>query len=715
MTKGRTGVRAGEPEARREEARAHRIALVRKRDGRVVPFRPQKIADAVLKAMEAAGEPDPGFATEIAVIVELSLLEGLPAREVAPAGAQPAIPHIEAIQDLVECALMELGRPAVAKAYILHRDLRARMRSAVQVHRSDALRSPVRVREREGISSWSKGRIVAALMEEAELAREAAEAVAGAVERRVFASGLKRVTTGLIRELVSGELFERGWIRALSAARVVGLARHDVRRLLQGFPVGDGRIPELGSRGETAPGEGDRLHRTLAGELLTRYALESVLPEGPSELHRSGDIHVVGLDQLTRPLSLCVEAELLAGGGEPSRSAYSVLDGVARLAPSVARTLVLEHPGAVLSPLARATREHSPHGLSAWLQALAALAQASGTRVDLGGSGPRFGAFTARLVEELGELPDGPFAPVLQLEGGELEALLREREDLGFLVDRLLARGRLWPAWNGEEELHAGPGCVRRRNEPGVIACGAAVALNLPRLARRAGAFREELFQGGLAELAQAAVEIARALRASLAEALPRPGGLHARTSFAIVPVGLREALLVLGDGTIDPEQGASILGVLGEAARRFNREDLVEAVPCPFFGGQAALRFACLDARSARAEGARQDWLFDEAGAEAELRAYGSGFRLWPAGGQAPGRPEAEALRTVPAGALSFEDLALPGDGGEELPHLDAWRRFEVLRRAHAGEIAVELFPRRRPLEAQAGSPRHSPLRPLV
>ncbi len=657
------------------------IACVRKRDGRVVPFQRQKITEAVLRAMEAAGEPDPAFAAEVAGIVELSLAETL---ERGNTGGERAIPEIEAVQDLVERVLMELGRPASAKACILHRDLRARVRATLCVHRSDALRSPVRVREREGVSSWSKGRIVAALMQEAELARESAEEVAAAVEQRVFASGLKRVTTGLVRELVAGELFERGWIRALSAARVVGLARHDVRALLGGFPLHPWSLP---ARSEPAQALRDR----LAGELLARYALENVLPEGPGELHRSGDLHVVGLGELVRPLSLCVAAELLADGGEPSRSAYGVLDRLAELARSVSRTVVLECPAAVLAPLARATREGSPHGLAAWLRALGALARGTGVALELGTSGARFRAFTARLIEELADLPAG-HAPRLYVEGSELEDLLRERPDLESPVERLLECGGLLGSWNGEHETFAGPGCVRRLDEPGIVACGAAVALDLPRLARRAGPFCEELFLNGLAELVQAAVEIARAARAGLA-ALPRPPGVHARVSFALVPVGLREALRTLGDGSVDPEQGARVLGVLGDAARRFSRDELLETVPCPFFGEEAAARFACLDARATRTSGERQVWLFDEAEAETgEFRPYSQGFRLSPAAGLAAGRAEALALRTVPAGALAFHDVVACTEGAER-PFLEAMRRFHR-ERAAPGEIAVPLFP---------------------
>src|SRR5262249_5031433 len=152
------------------------------------------------------------------------------------------------------------------------------------------LRAPVRVREREGVSDWSKGRIVAALMQEAELPRESAEDVASAVERRVFAAGKKSVTTGLVRELVASELFERGWLGALKAARVVGLARHDVRRLLSGQTLHPWDAPAAES--------GAPASEAVAGEVLARYGLESLLSDAAGELHRAGDVHVVGLESL---------------------------------------------------------------------------------------------------------------------------------------------------------------------------------------------------------------------------------------------------------------------------------------------------------------------------------------------------------------------------------------------------------------------------------
>ncbi len=669
------------------ERRASPLERVRKRDGREVPFDRAKIRDAIAAAMDAVGDDDPLFAAEVAGVVELALADR------AQAAGGGTVPAIEEIQDLVERALMDLGRPAVAKAYILYRDRRARLRAALHVH--SRARGPLRVREPEGLGPWSKGRIVAALVEEAELARPQAEEIAAAVERRVFASGWKRISTGLVRELVASELFERGWTQALRRQEAIALGRADLRRLLERGAAADWE-PEAraGAAGGAAA--------SLGGECLARFALEELLPEEIAELHRAGDLHVEDLRACDRPLVLSLEAELLAGPGEdgPRRLAGEL----AQVAGAVAREIVLEEPLALLA--------HLPEGaLEGWLDGLCALACAAGLRLGLSARERPAAGLPEALLRALAAAPAAR-APRLYLAGRALEQELAHAPERAPLYEELLAAERLVPAWGDREQDFVAPGCHRRRGERGAIACLGAVALDLPRLARRSGAWREDLFQGGLTELVRAALEVARALerfQRRARRALP-----FARASFALVPVGLREALRVLGDGAPDADQGARALGLLAEAAARFADADTPTCVPTPFFGARAARRFAWLDARRAAEESGRQSWLFAEAAGEGEP-CYTHGFALaGPRGaGAAPGRLEAELLRTLPAGACApvpgaAEEAALR----EAEPRLSAWKRFELLRRAHAGEVELELFPA--PRLARPRETRPAPLRPL-
>ena len=96
------------------------ITSIMKRDGRVVLYDAGKIASAILKALEAAGEGDAAEAARVANRVE---------RELA-LECGSGTPRIEQIQDLVERQLMECGHDEAAKRYILYRANRTRIREA---------------------------------------------------------------------------------------------------------------------------------------------------------------------------------------------------------------------------------------------------------------------------------------------------------------------------------------------------------------------------------------------------------------------------------------------------------------------------------------------------------------------------------------------------------------------------------------------------------
>ncbi len=96
------------------------IQSIIKRDGRVVLYDQNKIAAAILKALEAAHEGNAADAARVANDVQREL-EGK---------FQQEAPNIEAIQDSVERQLMNHGFSAAAKAYILYRANRTRAREA---------------------------------------------------------------------------------------------------------------------------------------------------------------------------------------------------------------------------------------------------------------------------------------------------------------------------------------------------------------------------------------------------------------------------------------------------------------------------------------------------------------------------------------------------------------------------------------------------------
>ena len=98
--------------------RSMTLTQIRKRDGRLVPFDEAKIAGAIVKAFDATYKPgNEDTAMRLAGEV-LSLLE-------VEGEERPGVEHV---QDLVERVLMDNGYVQTAKAYILYRSERSRVR-----------------------------------------------------------------------------------------------------------------------------------------------------------------------------------------------------------------------------------------------------------------------------------------------------------------------------------------------------------------------------------------------------------------------------------------------------------------------------------------------------------------------------------------------------------------------------------------------------------
>lgn len=93
--------------------------FIRKRDGRIVPFNPDKITDAIYKAAQAVGGSDRATAQAISdsIIGILTIIY-----------KDGRIPTVENVQDLVEKMLIERGHAKVAKAYILYREQHRKIR-----------------------------------------------------------------------------------------------------------------------------------------------------------------------------------------------------------------------------------------------------------------------------------------------------------------------------------------------------------------------------------------------------------------------------------------------------------------------------------------------------------------------------------------------------------------------------------------------------------
>jgi len=101
------------------------IAKVKKRDGSIVDFEQDKISKAIFKALTVTGEGDEKLAEKLAERVIKILNRRFSKRE---------IPVVEQIQDIVEEVLMLEELTQTAKAYIIYREQRRRMRETETIY-----------------------------------------------------------------------------------------------------------------------------------------------------------------------------------------------------------------------------------------------------------------------------------------------------------------------------------------------------------------------------------------------------------------------------------------------------------------------------------------------------------------------------------------------------------------------------------------------------
>jgi len=277
-----------ETNGRSQQERECSIRYVEKRDGRQVAFNKAKIADAIFKAAQAVGGEDRVLAEELAGVVTMFLEKNYP----------DGVPTIEDIQDTVEKVLIETGHARTAKAYILYRDRRARIRDALCVRKPVRERlSPtdlsllVNTESRDQVLEWDKSRIARALEVEADVAPELAAQIASDVEKRVLDSGQARISTTLIRELVDNELFERGLTGRLARQTVIGMPKYDLDVVLKSKSNENANI---------AQNNPEAINLMIAENTLKQYALQEVFSEDVAEAHMLGKIHLHDLGYPTR-------------------------------------------------------------------------------------------------------------------------------------------------------------------------------------------------------------------------------------------------------------------------------------------------------------------------------------------------------------------------------------------------------------------------------
>ena len=279
--------------AEQKEAAAPGAELLRharKRNGETVAFDADKITTAIFKAARSVGGEDRALAQELAQKVVAYLREQ----------RGEHVPKVEEIQDAVEKVLIENGHAKTAKAYILYREQRsqARRRQArtglqdAMAQDGEATDFALFVRTTDDkILTWERSRISHALVRETNLSEELADKIAAEVEDVIFNSGVKHVTSSLVREIVNAKLVERGLEEQHKRHQRLGVPAYDVERIMLFQNKENANVPH----------NPEATNMTLAEWTLKQYALSSVFDPDVADAHTRGDIHLHDLGFINRP------------------------------------------------------------------------------------------------------------------------------------------------------------------------------------------------------------------------------------------------------------------------------------------------------------------------------------------------------------------------------------------------------------------------------
>ncbi|MBI4650863.1 anaerobic ribonucleoside-triphosphate reductase [Candidatus Desantisbacteria bacterium] len=266
------------------------LTSVKKRNGDIVSFNKKKIAEAIFKAAQAVGGEDRLLADELAEAVSLYLKKEY----------NDLVPGVEEIQDIVEKVLIETGHAKTAKAYILYRDKRNKIRklkegSAPEVDTSSPAESTdislfVR-RSEDDIVGWDKHKIISALIHETGLSSNIAQFISHEVEEQIIYSKIRTITAPLIREMVNAKLIEYGFEKERNLHSRLGVPLFDAERI----------IVNPNKENANVPHNPEATNMTLAESIKKEFALVKVCSSDVATAHGLGDIHLHDLGFIDRP------------------------------------------------------------------------------------------------------------------------------------------------------------------------------------------------------------------------------------------------------------------------------------------------------------------------------------------------------------------------------------------------------------------------------
>jgi len=255
--------------------------VVRKRDGSLIDFNLDKIERAIKKSFESVGR----YSDDDVKNCAIKTLEKL--------AGNGNVPSVDDINAKALESLRELNFTNVANSFEDYSKKRREVRILGSEGHKSSTDSFLMVASQTDDNSmpWNREKIEYSLIEEADLNLNTAKEVAKVVENTIVLSGMKNVTTGIIREFANVELMKRGLFEPAERYKNFIIPKRDLEKI-----IGEKNDENSNIKSHNP----EAVNFTISGRIGKEYALSRVFDGEIAKAHSDGAIHLHDLDLITR-------------------------------------------------------------------------------------------------------------------------------------------------------------------------------------------------------------------------------------------------------------------------------------------------------------------------------------------------------------------------------------------------------------------------------
>lgn len=261
-------------------------SYVIKRSGDKVDFDRIKICDAIFSAGKTTGIDDYKTAVELADLVESKLNK---------IGKQTF--KIEAIQDVIEETLKEMGLFLVADSFVSYRNRRKAMRETLKISNqietnSDSTDKHLLITANAlEYSGWDKSKIIDTLKQETKMKDHEIRMISKLVEKKILSMEITQISAVLVRELINNELVNNGFKKLSDRKNNITISIKDIESYIG---------TKSNENSNISTNNPEAVNLAIAETVLKKYALQKIFSPDIAKAHNNGRIHLHDLGYPTR-------------------------------------------------------------------------------------------------------------------------------------------------------------------------------------------------------------------------------------------------------------------------------------------------------------------------------------------------------------------------------------------------------------------------------